>query len=126
MAHTQTPISHLLLSRLEHAIVANRHRLYALYESGQLDRAEDVRLELDYLNLSYWKYHHAPQTKQSNERESLNDDKRAIATDNRSINDKTAETNYSRGNGGFSSYHAQKPQSTSSPDCNLNERGQEK
>lgn len=52
--------THQQMSRIEHAIVVNRRRYYALRESGQLDRAEEARLELDYLNLSWWKYHPQP------------------------------------------------------------------
>lgn len=52
-----TTPSHLSIARLEHAIVVNRRKYYCLHESGELDRAEQARLELDYLNLCYWKHH---------------------------------------------------------------------
>ena len=49
--------THQQMARVERAIVINRHRLYALREAGILDRAEEVRLDLELMNLSYWKYH---------------------------------------------------------------------
>jgi hypothetical protein len=57
--------SHILTARLEHAIVVNQHRAYALRESGQLDRLSEIELELDYLNIAYFKTHHNPSPVQS-------------------------------------------------------------
>ncbi len=49
--------THQQMARVEHAMVVNRRRYYALREAGMLDRAEEVRLDLELMNLSYWKYH---------------------------------------------------------------------
>lgn len=49
--------THEQMARVEHAIVVNRRRYYALHEAGILDLAEQAHLELDYLNLCYWKHH---------------------------------------------------------------------
>jgi hypothetical protein len=49
--------THEQMARVEHAIVVNRRRYYALHDAGILDLAEQTHLELDYLNLSYWRNH---------------------------------------------------------------------
>ena len=57
--------THIQMSRIEHGIATNRHRYYALRESGILDIAEEVRLDLEFLNMCYWKYRgHTPERKE--------------------------------------------------------------
>ena len=58
--------THLDMARIEHAIVVNRRRYYALHDAGIMDEAERVRIELDYLNLSYWKHHYNPNDRRDN------------------------------------------------------------
>ena len=48
---------HRLTARLEKAIVVNEHKLYALHESGQLDREAEIRTELKYLNAQWFASH---------------------------------------------------------------------
>lgn len=49
--------THEQMARVEHAIVVNRRKLFTLRESHDYSRMEEVNLELDYLNLCYWKHH---------------------------------------------------------------------
>ena len=55
---------HILTARLERAIVVNEHALYTAHCTGDLEKEDRLRLELDILNRQYWNSHgysfHAP------------------------------------------------------------------
>ena len=48
---------HILTARLERAIVVNEHARYTAHCTGDLEKEDRLRLELDILNKQYWTSH---------------------------------------------------------------------